>query len=44
MMIHTIYIMYNSNLEILNELESDDIDIDIEILNIHIKINNSLNL
>lgn len=42
MMIHTIYIMYNSNLEILNELESDDIDI--EILNIHIKINNSLNL
>lgn len=42
MMIHTIYIMYNSNLEILNELESGDIDI--EILNIHIKINNSLNL
>lgn len=42
MMIHTIYIMYDSNLEILNELESDDIDI--EILNIHIKINNSLNL
>lgn len=41
-MIHTIYIMYDSNLEILNELESDDIDI--EILNIHIKINNSLNL